>query len=296
MKYFRRNSECLNCGHPFEDPEAINFCPECGQANTDNRVSLRELWEDLFSNYLNFDTRLGHTIIPLLFKPGKLTKDFLEGKRMHYVHPIKLYLMCSVLFFFTFNHLIMPEGNEQITAFQDKIMQDSTEWISRVRQQNMSEDAFLDSLEVDRQSFIEERAAKKLYKVLRNDASLFVSNVVQNTPLVMLVILPVLALSLSIFYYQKRRFYIEHLVFALHWQTFFYIVLVFAVLLSALGLDTVASTFTLTLFPYSFLMARKVYRDNWFWTIFKLLLVSGFYIVMLIFALIFNALLSFLLF
>ncbi len=140
--------------------------------------------------------------------------------------------MCSVLFFFAFNHLIMPAGNKQITSFQDKIMQDSTKWIAMVRQRNMSEDAFMDSLGVDKKNFIEERAAKKLHKVLRNDASLFVSNVVQNTPLVILVVLPVLALALNIFYYRKRQFYIEHLVFALHWQAFFYIILILAVLLN----------------------------------------------------------------
>ncbi len=77
-----------------------NYCPECGQKNLDQRVSLSVFLQDFFSNYLSFDTTLFRTMKPFLFKPGRLTKEFNAGKRNFYIHPIRLYLIFSLFYFF----------------------------------------------------------------------------------------------------------------------------------------------------------------------------------------------------
>jgi Protein of unknown function (DUF3667) len=98
MRHLRKGHQCLNC-HAEMD-EVYNFCPHCGQQNTNNRVSVKELLGDLFNNYLNFDSRFARSIIPFLFKPGLLTNTFNGGQRVFYIHPVRLYVFMSLICFF----------------------------------------------------------------------------------------------------------------------------------------------------------------------------------------------------
>ncbi len=86
---------CLNCGTALQGA----FCHYCGQP--DKRilrffpVLLRELLEDI----ADFDSRFARTMRPLLFRPGKLTRDYLDGRRFRYTPPLRLYLFSSVILF-----------------------------------------------------------------------------------------------------------------------------------------------------------------------------------------------------
>lgn len=75
------------------------FCPNCGQANKGNHISFKSFISDIFDGLLNFDAKFWRTIIPLLIKPGKVTKDYIEGKRQRYSNPFRFYLTVSVIFF-----------------------------------------------------------------------------------------------------------------------------------------------------------------------------------------------------
>ena len=58
-------------------------------------VLLRDLMEDL----LDLDSRFIRTMKPLLFKPGRLTRDYMEGRRFRYAPPMRLYIFSSIVFF-----------------------------------------------------------------------------------------------------------------------------------------------------------------------------------------------------
>jgi len=88
---------CINCNKALNNSD--KFCPECGQS-TNNKLNLNVLFSDLIGNYLSFDARFFKTIIPLIFKPGFIAKAFIDGKRNTYLHPGKIYLFISVIFFF----------------------------------------------------------------------------------------------------------------------------------------------------------------------------------------------------
>ncbi len=89
---------CLNCHRPLTSTD--KFCPSCGQENKTNRIRLGAFMEDFFSNYFAFDSKIGRSTLPFLIKPGFLTKRYNEGKRNSYVHPLRLYLIISFIFFF----------------------------------------------------------------------------------------------------------------------------------------------------------------------------------------------------
>ncbi|MBN3519989.1 DUF3667 domain-containing protein [Algoriphagus lutimaris] len=84
-----------------------NFCPFCGQENVDQRVTIIRFLKDFVSNYLNFETVFFQTLPVFLFHPGKLTSTFNEGKRRKYIHPIRLYLITSLFYFFIVS-LVIP--------------------------------------------------------------------------------------------------------------------------------------------------------------------------------------------
>ncbi|MBN3583686.1 DUF3667 domain-containing protein [Algoriphagus aestuarii] len=98
MKNSRKLNHCLNCGN--ELGQEVNFCPTCGQENKDEKVSIFRFVEDFISNYLNFETVFFQTLPAFFIHPGKLTNTFNEGKRKKYIHPIRLYLITSLFYFF----------------------------------------------------------------------------------------------------------------------------------------------------------------------------------------------------
>lgn len=97
FKKDKRGSTCLNCEQTISPND--HFCPNCGQINNTGRISLNYYFQEYLSGFFSFDNRFFKTIIPLIFKPGKVTREFIEGKRKKYVNPFQLYLNITILFF-----------------------------------------------------------------------------------------------------------------------------------------------------------------------------------------------------
>jgi hypothetical protein len=89
--------ECLNCTQPLMGNE--NFCSYCGQKNTTKKLSFGVFLSNLFEGLFSYDSRFWRTFIPLLLRPGKVSKEFIEGKRAKFVNPFQMYLNVSVVFF-----------------------------------------------------------------------------------------------------------------------------------------------------------------------------------------------------
>src|SRR5213592_3935172 len=106
-RWFRRNkdraralTQCENCGALLTG----HYCAQCGQAAVDYRRSFRHVVADVLESFLNWDSKFFTTIALLILKPWRLTNEFLAGKRVRYVNPLRLYLLASILFFFAVNY------------------------------------------------------------------------------------------------------------------------------------------------------------------------------------------------
>jgi hypothetical protein len=93
-------THCENCGATLAGPP----CAQCGQAAIDYRRSFRHVIVDVLDSCLNWDSKFFATIGLLIVKPWRLTNEFLAGKRVRYLHPLRLYLLASILFFFAVNY------------------------------------------------------------------------------------------------------------------------------------------------------------------------------------------------
>lgn len=92
-----RGNQCLNCESPisYED----NFCPNCGQVNDMKKISLKQYFSAYLEDFYSFDNRFFKTVLPLIFKPGYVSKQYVSGKRISYINPFQLYLHITILFF-----------------------------------------------------------------------------------------------------------------------------------------------------------------------------------------------------
>ncbi len=91
---------CLNCGHKLADGDI--FCALCGQKHSKKSGTVREFLVDFLGDYFTFDSKIFRSLIPLVLKPGFLTTEYLNGKRVSYIPPLRLYIFISIIFFIIF--------------------------------------------------------------------------------------------------------------------------------------------------------------------------------------------------
>jgi len=343
--------KCMNCGTELKGP----FCYYCGQPDKNFMrffpVLLRELLEDT----LDFDSRFTRTLKPLLFKPGKLTRDYLDGKRFRYVPPLRLYIFSSIAFFFLAAFLAGDaihftrdvDGEDQavtgihIGEDQEKELQDVLEKVKNVDPElaadleqdireatgeEESDDSFNFNGEPwDRETNpvvvplmpqwvndwvnneIEESPAKG--KEIEANPDLIKDKVFDVMPVTMFVLLPIVALLFKFWYLFARKFYVEHLIFALHNHSFIFVALLITMLSSTLagwqepaeeGPVTTAVTWINVIIwswipLYLLVSLKRVYQQNWTMTLAKYSLIGISYFMLLSLATAFVALLSFVL-
>ncbi|MBC6699841.1 DUF3667 domain-containing protein [Hymenobacter sp. BT190] len=96
-------------------PEApAAFCPRCGQQNHEVNISFDHLVEETLEGLFHFDGKVFRTAGLLLFRPGVLTRRFLEGRRVPYVPPVRLYVFLSFVFFLLLSSVTKPKhGSER---------------------------------------------------------------------------------------------------------------------------------------------------------------------------------------
>lgn len=112
-KHYRKENDCLNCGTVLEG----KYCHNCGQENLELKESFGHMMNHAISDYFHFDHQFFHTLKPLLFKPGFLTNEYMAGRRAQYLHPVKMYIFISIVYFLLYfkvgqNVVNVNEGNK----------------------------------------------------------------------------------------------------------------------------------------------------------------------------------------
>lgn len=119
-KQRRKSSDCPNCGnHLRHDDE---FCSRCGQENHELRVPIRHLLFEFVESITHFDGKLWATLRAMVV-PGRITDDYLAGKRARFVPPGRLYIFTSVVYFFL---LSVSLNNGNVAGLRLKPVADST--------------------------------------------------------------------------------------------------------------------------------------------------------------------------
>jgi hypothetical protein len=124
-----KHNFCANCNFEFSaQSEHTNYCPNCGQENHNPRFPLIHYVYELLESFLHFDTKFLHSIKVLVFKPGQITKDYIQNIRGRYTPPFRMFIFISIfalivtarfekfLFASGFFGKYNPEGKESTTT------------------------------------------------------------------------------------------------------------------------------------------------------------------------------------
>jgi hypothetical protein len=328
-----RFTHCEDCGAELHG----RYCSVCGQAAVDYHRSFRHVIADVAESFLNWDSKFLKTIGLLVVRPGWLTNQFVAGRRTRYLHPLRLYLLVSIVFFLCGRLVPIGRGpvkSEFTVKERDKVEaalkniptmpDDVREEVNRAlakagrpvaptlpispsgpavtrspasspRDEGVPLVQFDDSNNGPFGNWLEQRVKDKV-GADGTRVQLFADALRSNISTMMLFCIPLFAFVLKILYLRQRRFYIEHLVYALHIHAFFYI----AVLLTAFGAmaaKQIAPTLerpfiwlcVLAIVAQVFVSIRQVYRQSWVRTTFKFLFGGFVYFLVLVAAFVLTA-------
>jgi hypothetical protein len=102
----RKEKNCLNCNAEV----AGRYCQVCGQENLEPKESFWYLATHFIHDLTHFDGKFFSTLKYLLFKPAFLSKEYLIGRRTSYLHPIRMYVFTSAVFFLIFFNFYQTEN------------------------------------------------------------------------------------------------------------------------------------------------------------------------------------------
>ena len=101
------SSICTNCSEPL--PGQADFCPVCGQSIKVITRPWREVFGELLKDLFDIDGRMLLSVRLLMTRPGFLSKEYINGRRLSYTSPVRMYLIISLVFFFVLP-LILPDS------------------------------------------------------------------------------------------------------------------------------------------------------------------------------------------
>jgi hypothetical protein len=273
-KKYRVETDCLNCGARVNG----KFCSECGQENLEVRDNFLHLVGHFFADYFHYDSKFLRSMKLLFLKPGFLTKQYWDGKRVEYIHPLRLYffiVVVGVLLAGIYFERNKEQIKKAIIANNSNLGEDSTsvyrDTLTIAVQPTETE---LRSEEVINPDASEQQKGNAVARKRLSDG---IDRFVSHFKFIMFGLLPVYALIFKILYFRRKSFFVDHLIYAMHLQSFAF--------LSRLGFAAVGVTIPMLDYPlklisygiimvYTAISLRYLYQQPWWKTILKSLIAT----------------------
>jgi len=261
----RKRITCPNCDKQLK--QEMNFCPNCGQENHMKRVSVSMLVSDFSSTYFTFDSKLFVSLKYLLTKPSFLSIEYLNGKIEAYLRPIRLYIFISFAFFLL-NSITSTNNvfdaidftNEGKSISLEEVQDD----IDSPKLQNNEDKKAIDAID----KFFDGKFTKIFSD--KRELNSFMSFLISKLPLLIFFLIPVFGGLLYLFFYKKKYYFVDHLVFALHIQSFIFVLLIVSTVTKWIFKVELVGFAVLGVLIYGFMAARKFYERSKVGTLIRL--------------------------
>ena len=308
---------CANCGELRQG----EFCWRCGQNNRNYHRSLPPLLGELLRETFEIDSRVFRTLRYLLCKPGELALEFSRNRRASYVSPIRLYLFVSLSFFFLLSLTTdFQDASNRVELGELDVSDAATDTLPAQTEAQIGELSGrlsderirkLNAMLSEPEGTLRNGLASTLMEVLVDESEASagiqqfvigqlidaayaprdaISALLENLPLAMFLMLPVFAMLLTLMYWRRERYYVEHLVFATHLHTFAFLIYIVLLLLPEVPevpaavqgsaatepatpallavADIVSDAMPFLLALYHLLALRRFYGGGWVGTLF----------------------------
>lgn len=244
---------CHNCGAAVD----YHFCAVCGQATRLHVPSAGEFMHEFVAHYVALEGRLWNTLYLLLFKPGLLTAEYIAGRRVRYVEPLRVYLTFSILFF-----ALLKIGGPPVS---DIIIDDkpSAELVAQAKREVLEgrkEGPRAVVLGVE--SSVEKKVEDFFAKPEKERNQQLYNTFFGYVPYAMFLLMPIFAMYLKLLYLGSGKRYGEHLLFALHTNAFAFAMFGLFIALGPLSLGPVKFLLVLWLLFYLPTAMRRVYGGS----------------------------------
>lgn len=322
MSHLKERPEkvCLNCG---ANTHGL-YCHKCGQENIEPKIGIGHLLVHFFNDVTHFDGKLFSTAKLLLFKPGYLSAEYMKGRRVSYLDPIRMYLFISATFFLIFFMLQDSNNARQATHYTPEqqhyidsertVMQQKTmlglSFEDNKYDHSHTIKAFTippkyrpgvhvyDSIQntlppAKRDGWLERYITRRFiatYKKYEQDPDKYWDEAGEHffhsLSKVVFITLPIFILLLGLLYIRRRKeyFLVSHSIFALHIYAVTFIWLLALLLTGYLPdpADSILAFIIITgMLIYAYLAMLRFYKQGWFKTLMKFLLLMTTSVVML---------------
>ncbi|MGN7721777.1 DUF3667 domain-containing protein [Chitinophaga sp. 22620] len=295
-QHLRKDNTCLNCGHEVTG----RFCSNCGQENVETKESFGHLASHFFQDITHYDSKFLTTLKFLFFYPGLLTKEYISGRRMSYVNPIRLYVFTSFVFFLmmgiTGAHENPYDREASVREIKEResmviealtlrdslrrglvrpadtaSMRNRAEVLMIMGADSIRNSAELyDSLQESlpphmREDWLERKIQTRTLEMRDkyggNMGEALEEKLVHHYPKLMFLLLPFFALLLKWFFPRKSWVYADHAVFSIHIHTFIFMFGIAGMLVNTLlDSDALYGWMVIPVFLYVVFAVRNAYQ------------------------------------
>ncbi|CAN5466670.1 DUF3667 domain-containing protein [soil metagenome] len=265
LKRYRTETKCQNCDAEVKD----KFCPNCGQENIQVQENFFHLIGEYISDSFQFDSKVLRSLVPLFTKPGFLTQEYWDGKRIRYIHPLRIFFYVTAVFALatTYFYEIQGEKIKDSMVHGDKAL-------AKIDSSYLAN--LPDSARVLLPGTKKEYAASEVKEWKVRDARQVrkiksgIDLILVNFKYVTFFLLPIYALIFKLFYRKRRKFYVDHVIYTIHLQTFVYCLISVLMLLlyfMPASLDLLKQGIFLPVAIYIAVSLHYLYQQKWWKTI-----------------------------
>jgi hypothetical protein len=262
-------AHCKNCGAVLLG----RFCANCSQAADVHVPSTRELLHEMLEGLTHSDSRLWLTLKYLWFSPGKLTQEFIAGRRAAYLPPFRLYLVLSIIFFLLAS---LGTNRVELVHFDDALKPGAAPHAASAptapRVTNCSEVGFSPHPQWN------PRLQHACLEIVRDNGNNMMHLAFATMSKAMFIFLPLIAFLHMLLYWRPRHRYAEHLLFFVHLHAFYFSVAILLVALTSAAdawlklqgaTAIVQKLLGWALLIYTVIAMRRVFHRTWIHTLFN---------------------------
>ncbi|HIB38233.1 DUF3667 domain-containing protein [Mesonia sp.] len=303
-----RGHHCLNCETPLEIED--KYCSYCGQLNSNKKLSFNDFFNEFFGSIFSYDSRIYRTLNILIFKPGKISLEYIKGKRVKYANPFRFYLSISIIFFLLYGFSLSENEERTFINFND----DKTTTIEDFKKVKLLSETELDSFNFAKRStkkieiylaFDKLNPDKNISTSLKElkhnntfynrwlfkraiaidrvmaEPGSFGNYTLGKLPFIIFFFIPVFTLILWLTFGRTNYNYMEHLVFAFYTQTMLFFLMSFSVILYIFfSSNWLTALFILSYGFYLFNALRNFYKQGFLKTLFKFVFLNVIFVIL----------------
>jgi len=268
-------THCSNCGMHL--PVSYHYCPQCGQVHHNLNLPLKHLMEEAVESIFHFDTKFIQTVTALSFKPGFITSEFIHGRRVRYVAPVRFYIFITFIFFLLIS---LPQGKQEVSPDVEKEPPTSVTFFG-ISSAELRGDMQLSQID----SVIQVHAMKptswnrylvrQMSRIRTEGQEGFNHLLVKAVSYTMFALMPLFAFFIYLLNQKKAKHYIGTLIFSIHYYSYIFLLLTFSFIVYKAAGTPIILILPVVVSPiYLTLALRRVYGDSLTRTITKTLLLG----------------------